>query len=111
MFRMMKLGAVKWPVTIRQPIDGGFHKEQTLDVVFDILSADEHERVIKKGDLLERVFVGIDSTVLPEEGDAPIKFKWAKAALLQVPYARAALLEAYYIVASGEMEGAPLKQR
>lgn len=104
MFTVPSSHKVKWPVTIRKPIDGGNFEKHKLDVVFEILPTDEYEQSADKGDIpfLERILIGIDSDVLSENGSAPLAFEQAKAALLRIPYARVALIEAYYMAASGQ---------
>jgi hypothetical protein len=101
MFKLTNKHTVKWPVTIAKPIDGGKVEKHKLEVVFEILASDEYDRVAREGDVLERALIGIESQVLHEEGDVPLEFEVAKKWLLRIPYARAALLEAYFTASSG----------
>jgi len=101
MFKLTARHTVKWPVTIAKPIDGGKVEKHKLEAVFEILHNDEYDRVAREGDVLERVLVGIESQIFSEDGDAPLVFEAAKKSLLRIPYARAALIEAYFTASSG----------
>lgn len=103
MFRSTEFHRVTWPITINKPADGGKLEKHKLDAILEIIPTDQVEELLRTGELLERVFVGLSekTPVYPEAGDDPLDFETAKKALMRTSYVRAALLDAYFQASSG----------
>jgi len=99
MFKLAEKHTVKWPVTIRKPIDGGKVENNKMEVEFEILATDEFDQMNKDGDFLQRVLIAINTPVY--KGETELAFEDAKKSLLRISYARVALTEAYFTASSG----------
>ena len=107
MFKIAKNRRIKWPVVISVPQDGGAVQKQKITAEFDILPASAVDQLMQEarsGDqdaaLLFEVLVGWDD-VSSEDGQ-PLDFSpEACKELVDISYARNALLRAYFEAASG----------
>jgi len=99
MFKLAEKHTVKWPVTIRKPIDGGKVENNKIEVEFEILATDVFEQANKEGDFLDRVLIAINTPIF--QGETELAFEAAKKSLLRISYARTALTEAYFTASSG----------
>jgi hypothetical protein len=95
MFKLAKKPTVFWPVTVKEPQDGGGVRKFTFDAEFAVLTQDEQEEAVRGGqDLLELQLIGWKSNLTDEHGQ-PFEFSEAnKRVLLSITYVRAALFQA-----------------
>ncbi len=102
MFKLAAKRRVTWPVTISYPQDGGGVRKERFDVEFEVISVDEQQQVIQRGDdLLEVQVVGWPKGPRGED-DQPVPFSpEAKKELLGVTYARQGIFEALGEINSG----------
>jgi len=107
MFKIAQKPTYKWPVTVHIPADGGKFTKGTFTAEFNALPQDQIDKIIKDGrdgdetsDICREALVGW-SAVQDEEGnDLPFSEE-AKAKLLNIAYARYALLDAFFSSITG----------
>lgn len=107
MFKIAKDRRIDWPVLIAVPQTGGTVQKHKITVMFVILAQSRLDEIVQEaggGDqdkaVLGAVIAGWDG-VAGDDGQ-PVDFSAeALAALLDIPYARTALLRAYFEAASG----------
>lgn len=93
--------AVKWPVTVSIPQDGGNTVKATATVEFHVLTQDELEQVAQEGkDLLERAVAAWSGFQLDGDEELAVSDE-NKKRLLSITYVRAALFGAYSEVQQG----------
>lgn len=97
---------VKWPVSVNVPQDGGTTRVQKFTAHFEIAAASALKARLDDPEadfaawVIERL-VGWDED-LRDEADQPIAFsEETRAALCDIPYVRAAVVEAYFAAAAG----------
>ena len=106
MFKVAKKKEVEWPVTVSIPQDGGKVTKATFTAKFEVVDSDESEDILfgrnpDCTDILDRVLIGF-SGVAFEDG-TPMEFSTeSKATLLKIPYARQALLDAFFALQKGQ---------
>lgn len=107
MFRLMQpMEPCEWPVTVPVPQHGGRVAKHRFTAHFAYLPADEIGPASEAGDeaFVARVLVGWDG-VQDEHGE-PLPFSAeARAALIQIPYVRRALVMAWHEFIAGRAAG------
>ncbi len=104
MFKLQEMDAIKWPVPISIPRDGGNVVKATMTAQFELIDEDEYNQLIKDGGdkaLLERVLVGWGKDYCNSDG-GPIEFsEEARETLITIPSCKVALVSAYIECAYG----------
>lgn len=97
------------PVTVCKPVDDGKFQKGTFKAEFAYLEQDEIDEVLENArqgrdnaDLCARAWVGWKSDLVDQDG-APLPYSEEnKAMLLQIPYVRGAVLDAFVKSIGGE---------
>lgn len=110
MFKIEKPKAIKWPVTVSIPRDGGNAVKATFTAEFKLISATEFNAIYAdKGtdeDLVRTVTVGWGSDLCDEDGQ-PLAFNEENLNMIAaVPYIRAAIVDTYLDMSKGKKPGA-----
>jgi len=98
MFKLKTEHTYSWPVTVQIPADGGKFTKSTFDATFKVIPQDRIDTILRGGnvdsELLREVTIGWKG-VQDEDGNELPFSEDARDKLLSIPYARAALVEAY----------------
>ncbi len=104
MFKVQEQDAIKWPVDINIPRDGGNVVKATMTAQFEIIDEDEYNDLLESGAdkaILRRVLIGWGKDYCNTGGD-PIEFsEEERENLIKIPYARIGLINAYIECAYG----------
>lgn len=97
MFKLAKIRTFWWPVTVDVPQDHGRTQQHDFEAEFELLEQQEHDEIVARGDLLERVVTGGFKGVKNETGSEDLpNGSETKAQLLAISYVRTGLARAYY---------------
>ncbi len=107
MFKLVENYEYEWPVIVQVPVDGGKHEALEFTARFLAIESDRAEELLKSPTLLagpsagqikeflREAIVGWGEDVADKDG-ASINFSdKAREKLIQIPYVRNALFEAY----------------
>lgn len=99
--------AFRCPVTISEPVDNG-HLDQKINVSFKIIPQSRINQVIKgelddNEDILDEVLVGWDDNAFNDDDGNALPYNADnKKLVLDVPYVRTALTQAYFKAINGK---------
>ncbi len=110
MFKIEKPKAIKWPVTVSSPRDGGNTVKATFTGEFKMISPAEFNAIYSNGgtdeDLIRNVVTGFGDDLHDEFGN-PMAFNEENLNMIAaVPYIRAAIISAYLELSQGKKAGA-----
>lgn len=107
MFKISEQRTYKWPVTVHVPQDGGKFTKATFTAEFKALAQSEIDGVLndlrdgdRDADLCVECLIGWSGVQDADGTDLPFSDE-AKTKLLNIPYARAALVAAFFESISG----------
>ena len=97
MYIRRKVYSYKWPVNVRFPTDGGVYKSETFTATFCRMKKQELESLDEIGDdvFLEKILLGWED-INDEDGKPVVCSKSNKAELMEDPYWRRSVIEAYF---------------
>jgi len=102
-FRLATKREVTWPVKVNVPVDDGDTVESQFSVRFELLDQDEFNSLSESDDVafFTRVVIGFGADVQAENGDSlPFTPKNLQC-LLNIPFVRVGLYQAYTEAVSG----------
>ena len=105
MFKLEKKDTFRWPVTVNVPRDGGTFASHQFTAEYKLLEQSKVDALIERfrnddADFLNEILVGWDG-VFDAEGNKLDFNEDSKRQLLEIPYARTALVKTYFDAANG----------
>jgi len=94
MFQIPELHEFTWPVTVRKPVDGGNFESETFTGRFKIIEQSRADQLVTDG-AAEEFFIGWGEDVAGADGKPLPVTEANKALLLNIPYVKRAVHEAY----------------
>ena len=93
---------VWWPVQIQEPLDGGRSRIHKVEIEYEVVNQDTLDDLTAINDLavLRRVITGWKGFQDDSGAELPCDDD-NKEAAVQVPYVRSALLQGYFMAATG----------
>ncbi|MDD5249641.1 MAG: hypothetical protein PHY45_11680 [Rhodocyclaceae bacterium] len=104
MFKLVSTRRISWPVFVKVPADGGTVEKVEITAAFEIIETTKCDALLKEADgskaLLRVVLKGWDG-ISDESGNAIAFGADTLEQVLDVPFVRVAVLNAYFEAASG----------